>query len=424
MAALPNFEEGKSTYRPPRFNGQYYGWWKTRMHDFIMAADSELWDVICDSPHVLMKKLGETGPMVPKDKKEYSDIDRKTVEKDYRAKKILVCRIGPDEYNIISTCDSAKEIWETLQTAHEGTTQVKQSKIEMLTIENKLVRKILNVLPGSWESKVNVITEAKYLQTLTMDELIGNLKIYEMKRKKDSERREPNKEKNLVLKAENSDSSEEDSDMADLTKMFQKMVRRNDGIPKRRSLSKARNNDLCHNQKSAAENVVKQVLAAWGDSSNELEGEPDAENSSMMAVKTKTTKYDSLFALMAQSNDDEEDENDEVNFRDVQRNLKSYSSKKLRSLGNVLIDAYYSLINDKEILTIELGDAEQSRDDLVETIESVSYKKHTLEEKIAAIEQERDVFLVIITDLEETIEGLNSELRPASIDKGKVVASE
>ncbi|XP_070014123.1 uncharacterized protein [Nicotiana sylvestris] len=501
MAALPNFEEGKSTYRPPRFNGQYYGWWKTRMHDFIMAADSELWDVICDSPHVLMKKLGETGPMVPKDKKEYSDIDRKTVEKDYRAKKILVCRIGPDEYNIISTCDSAKEIWETLQTAHEGTTQVKQSKIEMLTIEyelfrmkddesiqdmhtrftsiinelhslgdviprNKLVRKILNVLPGSWESKVNAITEAKYLQTLTMDELIGNLKIYEMKRKKDSERRETNKEKNLVLKAENSDSSEEDSDMADLTKMFQKMVRRNDGIPKRRSLSKARNNDLCHNRKSAADNVVKQVLAAWGDSSNELEGEPDAENSSMMAVKTKTTKYDSLFALMAQSNDVEEDENDEVNFRDVQRNLKSYSSKKLRSLGNVLIDAYYSLINDKEILTIELGDAEQSRDDLVvcvvdlnetianlekekealnekinsvenerddlmvvvidlkETIESVSYKKHTLEEKIAAIEQERDVFLVIITDLEETIEGLNSELRPASIDKGKVVASE
>ncbi|XP_070025953.1 uncharacterized protein [Nicotiana sylvestris] len=145
-----------------------------------------------------MKKLKETGPMVPKDRKKYSDIDRKTVEKNYRAKKILVYGIGPDEYNRVSTCDTAKEIWEVLKTTHEGTTQVKQSNIDMLTTEyelfrmnydesiqdmhtrftfiinklhslgdvipkNKLVRKILSILPGSWESKVNAITEAKDL---------------------------------------------------------------------------------------------------------------------------------------------------------------------------------------------------------------------------------------------------------------------
>ncbi|XP_075108837.1 uncharacterized protein LOC142180688 [Nicotiana tabacum] len=141
-----------------------------------MAEDSELWDIFCDGPHVPMKKLGETGPMVPKDRKEYR----------------------PDEYNRVSACDYAKEIWEALQTTHEGTTQVKQSKIDMLTTgyeffrmkedestqdmhtrftstinelhslgdvipRNKLVRKILSVLPGSWESKVNAITEAKDL---------------------------------------------------------------------------------------------------------------------------------------------------------------------------------------------------------------------------------------------------------------------
>ncbi|XP_070022263.1 uncharacterized protein [Nicotiana sylvestris] len=140
MAAPPNFEEGQSTYRPPRFNGQYYGWWKTRMHDSIMAKNSELWDIICDGPHVLMKKLEETRPMVPKDRKEYSDIDRKAVEKNYRAKKILVYGVGPDEYNRVSTCDTTKEIWEALQTAHESTTQVKQSKIDILTIEYELFR--------------------------------------------------------------------------------------------------------------------------------------------------------------------------------------------------------------------------------------------------------------------------------------------
>ncbi|XP_070011005.1 uncharacterized protein [Nicotiana sylvestris] len=124
-----------------------------------------------------------------------------------------MCGIGPDEYNRVSACDTTKEIWEALQIAHEGTTQVKQSKIDILTTEyehfrmkddesiqdmhtrltsiinelhslgdvipiNKLVRKILSVLPGSWESKVNVITEAKDLKTLPKDELIGNLKTY------------------------------------------------------------------------------------------------------------------------------------------------------------------------------------------------------------------------------------------------------
>lgn len=236
MAAPPNFEEGQSTYRPPRFNGQYYGWWKTRMHNFIMAEDSELWDVICDGPYVPTKKVGEPAVMVPKTRKEYNDADRKAIEKNFSAKKILVCGIGPDEYNRISACQSTKEIWEALQTAHEGTTQVKQSKIDMLTTEyelfrmkddesiqdmhtrftsiinelhslgeiiprNKLVRKVLSVLPSSWESKVNDITEAKDLQTLTIDEPVGNLKTYEMKRKKENERREPKKEKNLVLKA-------------------------------------------------------------------------------------------------------------------------------------------------------------------------------------------------------------------------------
>nr|XP_009776491.1 PREDICTED: uncharacterized protein LOC104226242 [Nicotiana sylvestris] len=212
-----------------------------------MAEDSELWDIICDGPHVPMKKLVETGQIVPKDRKEYSDIDIKVVEKNYCAKKIL------------------------------------------------------------------------------------------MKRKKDIGRREPKKEKNLVLKDENIDSSEEDSDMAYLTKRFQKMVQRNGGIPKRGSSTNPVNNDLCHrygkpghfikdcpllkqeqykqspdkvakrntipdkpfSRKSAADNIVKQALATWGNFSSESEGEPDAENNSMMAVETEETKYDSFFTLMA-----------------------------------------------------------------------------------------------------------------------------
>ncbi|XP_059295647.1 uncharacterized protein LOC132048982 [Lycium ferocissimum] len=131
-----------------------------------------------------------------KTRKENNDADRKAVKKNYKAKKILVCGIGPDEHNRVSPCSTTKEIWESLQTTHEGTTQVKNSKIDMLKIEyemfkmkenesihemhtrftsiinelhslreviitTKLGRKLLGVLPDSWDNKVNAISEAK-----------------------------------------------------------------------------------------------------------------------------------------------------------------------------------------------------------------------------------------------------------------------
>ncbi|XP_070013176.1 uncharacterized protein [Nicotiana sylvestris] len=195
-----------------------------------MAEDSELWNVICDGPYVPTKVLEKLLFLMSKTSKEYTDADRKVVDKNFRAKKILMCGIGPEEYNRISACDAAKEIWEALQTAHEGTTQVKQFKINMLTTKfelfrmkddesiqdmhtrftsiinelhslgetiprNKLVGKILSILPSPRESKVNAITESKDLHELTIGELVGNMNTYEMKRKIDREKREPNKEK-------------------------------------------------------------------------------------------------------------------------------------------------------------------------------------------------------------------------------------
>ena len=49
-----------------------------------------------------------------------------------KTKKLLYFGLGPDEYTRISECELAKDIWDALQVAHEGTNQVKQSRIELL----------------------------------------------------------------------------------------------------------------------------------------------------------------------------------------------------------------------------------------------------------------------------------------------------
>ncbi|XP_019253818.1 PREDICTED: uncharacterized protein LOC109232504 [Nicotiana attenuata] len=280
------------------------------MHDFIVAEDSEVWDVICDGPFIPMKTIGEPAMTIPKIRKEYNHTNRKSIDKNFQAKNDPRLWMKDDE---------------SIQVMHTRFTSIinELHSLGEIIPRNKLVRKILTVLPGSWESKVNAITEAKDLQKLTIDELIGNLKTYEMKKKKDHERREPKREKNLVLKTDNNDSSGEDADMAYLTKRFQKMVHRN------------------------------------GD-------------------------------------EDEEDDND-----------------------------------DENVLTVELGEIEHERDDLVvvvadlkETIESLKGEKDTLTERIANIEHERDDLLVVVVDLKETIEELRRESRHENTQKGKEVASE
>lgn len=109
------------------------------MHDYINADESELWDVILDIPYVPLKEVqnGIITTFVVKTRKEFTQVDSKKYEKNYKAKKILVCGIGADQYNKISVCESTKDIRYRLEAAHEGTKRVKESKVDMLHLNMK-----------------------------------------------------------------------------------------------------------------------------------------------------------------------------------------------------------------------------------------------------------------------------------------------
>ncbi|XP_049372851.1 uncharacterized protein LOC125837822 [Solanum verrucosum] len=386
MVAPLNLEEGQSSTRPPRFNVQFYSWWRKSMHDCLMAEDSELWDIVLD------------GPFIPTT--EYNEADRKKIEKSYRAKKLLVCGIGADEYNYIYACESAKEIWDCLRTAHEGTEQVKESKVDMLTTKyenftmkeretihemytrfssitnelrclgepihsSKQVRKILRVLPTSWASKVDAITKAKDLKVLTMDTLIGNIQTREMNRNQDPSRKEVKKDRSLALKISQSDVSSEEEDMAYLSKRFQKIVgyfirdclmlkaetrehqrsggkndRRRDLVPEKNA------------RKPAVEYVVNKALIVWGDSSSESEESECPDDASMMVVKDDENVFDGLFALMAKS--DSEEDKQKVTLLDLKQNLNTYFVRMLRNVADVLIDSVIKLTAEKDSMNNSL----------------------------------------------------------------------
>ncbi|GJW09685.1 hypothetical protein Tco_1575512 [Tanacetum coccineum] len=72
------------------------------------------------------------------------------------------------------------------------------------------VRKFLRALHPKWRAKVTAIEESKGLTSLSLDELIRNLKVHEMIIKKDSEIVKAKvKRKSLALKAKKESSDEE-----------------------------------------------------------------------------------------------------------------------------------------------------------------------------------------------------------------------
>ncbi|GJS19439.1 hypothetical protein Tco_0448071 [Tanacetum coccineum] len=148
-------------------------------------------------------------------------------------------------------CQTAKEIWDTLLITHQANNQVKANKIDLLvqqyeqftipeeeSIDNvftkfntittsiksldegfsskNCVRKFLRAIDPKWRAKVMAIEESKNLTTLSLDELIGNLKVYEEVIKKDSETVKSKREqsRSIALKARK-ESSDDDSSTSD-----------------------------------------------------------------------------------------------------------------------------------------------------------------------------------------------------------------
>ncbi|GKB19770.1 hypothetical protein Tco_0853693 [Tanacetum coccineum] len=167
-------------------------------------------------------------------------------------------------------CKTAKEIWDTLLITHQGNSQVKDNKIDLLvqqyeqftipkeeSIDNAFarfntiiislkaldegfsskncVRKFLRALHPKWRAKVTAIEESKDLTLLSLDKLIGNLKVYEVIINKDSEmvkgKRKQSRSLALKAKMESSDedsstSESEDEEYAMAVREFKKFFKR------------------------------------------------------------------------------------------------------------------------------------------------------------------------------------------------------
>nr|GEX77116.1 UBN2 domain-containing protein [Tanacetum cinerariifolium] len=152
---------------------------------------------------------------------------KKMISKNDEAKMVLYNALPKKEYERIFKCDTAKDIWNSLIITH-------QALDEFFSSRNH-VRKFLKALPTKWHPKVTTIEESNDLSTLPLDELINNLKVYEVVLEKDLEifRNKKEKYKSLTLKArkvlsekEATSSNSNDEEYAMAVRDFKKFFRR------------------------------------------------------------------------------------------------------------------------------------------------------------------------------------------------------
>ncbi|GKD58351.1 hypothetical protein Tco_1295860 [Tanacetum coccineum] len=219
--------QGQSMQRPPLFESDSFIYWKNRFETYVKSKDLDLWHVIINGDFQpieqnLETKLDEVIPF-----KKQSDDLKKRLAKNNEAKMVIYNALPRKEYERIFMCNTENEIWKTLLITHQDSAFARFNTIitslkafdTIITIITNLdegyssknyVRKFLRALHPKRRAKVTAIEESKDLTSLSLDELIGNFKVYEMIIKKDFKIVKAKVErKSLVLKAKKESSDEE-----------------------------------------------------------------------------------------------------------------------------------------------------------------------------------------------------------------------
>jgi hypothetical protein len=415
-------KEGSSSVRPPLFDGTNYGYWKVRMTIFLQSMDLEIWRVV-----------SEKYQTPSTDFSQWTDEEKKTASLNAKAMNALYCGVDKVEFNRISQCSTANEIWHTLLVTHEGTSKVKESKIaslvhkfelfkmkqnesvsdmvtRMTDITNTLkslgkeysqvdlVRKILRCLTPEWERKTTAIEEANDLNTLTLEDLVGNLMAYEVQLQ-DRQEEEP-KKRSLAFKAtSDSENSEEDEDedIALITRQFRRFIKKGRFQRKVKKVDSSIPNEVkCFNCKKAGHikkdcpllkfkpkdqfKKKKAFQACWDDSDSSSDEESNEEVANMCFVAQEDSvsqfDYDELFEA----------------FNDLYAKFKSLSSKnkELKSENS-------TLGSQNKVLLQEIEDLKKENSCQALEIKEIEVRTNLLQNEIFSLKEKSKDLLSIVT---------------------------
>ncbi|GJW85901.1 hypothetical protein Tco_0159046 [Tanacetum coccineum] len=189
-----------------------YDLWSMRMEQYLTHTDYALWEVIvnCDAPAIASVSAGTEGLIPPK-----TDEQKLARKNELKAKSTLLLAI-PDEHLLkFHGIKDAKTLWEAIKARFGGTKESK--KMQKTTLKQQyenfaasryegLDKTYDRSLPSAWNNIALTMRNKFDLDTLSMDDLYNNLKVYESEIKGQSS---SNSQNVAFLSLENSSSTNE-----------------------------------------------------------------------------------------------------------------------------------------------------------------------------------------------------------------------
>jgi hypothetical protein len=106
--------------KAPYFDRTSYNQWKHCIKKYLYSISPKVWQVVCD------------GVDFSDDDEQLTPDQLQKIHCNAQAISILTSSIDKEEFNCVDSLDVAKDVWNTLQMAHEGSRAARKAKVKML----------------------------------------------------------------------------------------------------------------------------------------------------------------------------------------------------------------------------------------------------------------------------------------------------
>ncbi|GJX82316.1 hypothetical protein Tco_0331797 [Tanacetum coccineum] len=198
------------TAKLPILNIGDYDLWLMRIEQYFLMTDYSIWEVIKNGNKVLKRTVGET-------KQEYEPTtaeEKQDKRNEIKARGALLMALPNKDQLKFHSYKDAKLLMEAIKKRYGGNKESKKLEIqgEVITQEDMNL-KLLRSLPSEWKTHALIWRNKQEIETISLDDLYNNLKIYELEISGSSSTSQNSK--NVAFVSSNSTNSNSNTKEAD-----------------------------------------------------------------------------------------------------------------------------------------------------------------------------------------------------------------
>jgi hypothetical protein len=97
------------------FNGEDFGYWKNRTHNYVLSQGRVIWEIIHEAY------------IIPTMLENATQGELQRYESNYKALNLITTALGRNMYDHVSHLETAHNVWLKLYNTYEGSSEIKSS---------------------------------------------------------------------------------------------------------------------------------------------------------------------------------------------------------------------------------------------------------------------------------------------------------